>query len=403
MPSKRKSTGSRTLGSELRRRRGTRTLQQISEMSKSGPFADRVDPIGVSTLYMIEEGQTMPTLRSLHTLSTLYRVPVQHLFTLLSLERYRKSAPASDDVAELRETCLEALTAADFELAYAAAQRWEELSTDDVGRRAAANNKASALWKLGHLDEAGMLLLDLLGDPTLPDAQQVVAYTNLAEVFRGKGNLRQALVQAEAGLGLAREHDFRKFEAFLLRTRANVLTDQVLWSREASSARLEAADVERVRGALGDYDASSAIFAELGFSLEAVFNEVSVGQAWCLLSESPRGCRILEQALESFRKQRHGYGEAAALTELGRAHFHDRRDERAKQLFWEAERIAAGGNYTDLAFVDYYYLMKIEERSEGNPAFFYKKCQRLHPIIEARTPEVAAFESLAPASAGGGR
>lgn len=403
MPSKRKSTGSRTLGAELRRRRGTRTLQQISEMSKSAPFADRVDPIGVSTLYMIEEGQTMPTLRSLHTLSTLYRVPVQHLFTLLSLERYRRSAPSSEDVAELRETCLEALTAADFELAYAAAQRWEELSADEAGRRAAANNKASALWKLGHHDEAAMLLMELLGDPSLPEQQQVVAFTNLAEVFRGKGNLRQALVQTEAGLAIAREQGLRRAEAYLLRTRANVLTDQVLWQREHGDGLLAAADVDRVRGALEDYERSSEVFRDLGFALEVVFNDVSVGQAWCLLRETTRGLGILEQALEAFRRQRHGYGEASALTELGRACFHDRRDDRAKQLFWEAERIAAGGNHADLAFVDYYYLMRIEERASGNPSFFFKKCQRLHPIIEARTPEVVAFESLALASEGGRR
>jgi tetratricopeptide (TPR) repeat protein len=400
MPSKRKSTGSRTLGAELRRRRGERTLQQISEMSKSSPFADRVDPIGVSTLYMIEEGQTMPTLRSLHTLATLYRVPVQHLFTLLSLERYRKSLPDTNDVAELRETALEALTAADYEVTYAASQRWEELAPDERSRRAATNNKASALWKLGHLEEASLLLLDLLADPKLPTRQAVVAFTNLAEVFRGKGNLRQALVQAEAGLAIARDEQMDRALAYLLRTRANILGDEVLWRRNGGGAALEQADAGRIARALEDYEASSAIFGELNFATEVLFNDVSCGQALCLLSEHPRGQRVLEQTLESFRNQRHEYGEAAALTELGRAHFDRREDEKAKKLFWEAERIANSGSHADLAFVDYYYLMRIEERSEGNPSFFFKKCQRLHPVIEARTPEVAAFESLS--IAGGG-
>jgi len=400
MPAKRKSTGSRTLGADLRRRRGQRTLQQISELSKSGPFADRVDPIGVSTLYMIEEGQTMPTLRSLHTLSTLYRVPVQHLFTLLSLERYRKSVPDSNDAGELRETALEALTAADFEVAYAASQRWEELSSDEPGRRAATNNKASALWKLGHLDEASLLLLELLSDPALPTKQAVVAYTNLAEVFRDKGNLRQALVQAEAGLSLATEDGLERARAYLLRTRANILSDGILWSRNGGGEALQEADTARIAVALDDYEASSSIFRELGFGLEVLFNDVSSGQALCLLSEFSRGRRVLEQTLESFRSRRHGYGEAAALTELGRAYFDAKQDEKAKQLFWEAERIANNGNHADLAFVDYYYLMRIEERSAGNPSFFFKKCQRLHPVMEARTPEVAAFETLSIASGG---
>lgn len=400
MPAKRKSTGSRTLGAELRRRRGQRTLQQISEMSKSGPFAERVDPIGVSTLYMIEEGQTMPTLRSLHTLSTLYRVPVQHLFTLLSLERYRRSVPDSDDASELRETALEALTAADFEVAYAASQRWEELSSDEIGRRAATNNKASALWKLGHLDEASLLLLDLLSDPVLPAHQAIVAYTNLAEVFRDKGNLRQALVQAEAGLSIAAEEKAERARAYLLRTRANVLSDGVLWRRNGGDPALDEADSARVARALDDYEASSAIFRELGFGLEALFNDVSAGQAFCLLSDFTRGRQVLEQSLEAFRNQHHAYGEAAALTELGRSHFDAKQDEKAKQLFWEAERIAQKGDHADLSFIDYYYLMRIEERSAGNPSFFFKKCQRLHPVMEARTPEVAAFETLSFASGG---
>ena len=44
--------------------------------------------------------------------------------------------------------------------------------------------------------------------------------------------------------------------------------------------------------------------------------------------------------------------------------------------------------------------MRIEERAAGNPAFFFKKCLRLHPVIEQRTPEVAAFESLSLAAGG---
>lgn len=403
MPSKRKHTGSKTLGAELRRRRGSRTLQQISEMSKSPPFAERVEPIGVSTLYMIEEGQTMPTLRSLHTLATVYRIPAQHLFTLLSLERYRKKAPSDVDVGALRETTLEALAASDFELAYAAAQRWEEFAVEPGHRRAATNNKASALWKLGQLDEASLILLELLSDPELPARQAVVAFTNLAEIFRSKGNLRQALVQADAGLAIAEAEGLERARAYLLRTRANVLTDECLWSRPGLNGKAHEAfrSGGSIQAAIEDYEASSRIFTELDFGLEALFNDVSVGQARCLLDEFDEGRATLERCLAEFRQRDHAYGEAAALMELGRAYFDREKDDRAKQLLWQCERIVAAGQFTDLAFTAYYYLMKIEERAEGNPGFFFKKCQRLHPSLESRSPEVAAFESIL-ASAGRG-
>jgi tetratricopeptide (TPR) repeat protein len=399
MPTKRKSTGSRALGAELRRRRGTRTLQQVCALTRSAPFAGRVEPLGVSTLYMIEEGQTMPTLRSLHALATVYRVPVQHLINLVTIEKYRDPLPEASDEAELRRATLQALSECRYEDAHACAQRWQEVAASEDGRIAAANNKASALWKLGYLDEAAMLLLELLGEDELSPPHAVVAYTNLAEVFRSKGSYRLALVQADAGLALA-DDSMPRAQAYLLRTRANVRSDAWMQRRTGRSdgngngAARRPPSPEPLHDALGDYERSSRLFRQVGQDVDVLFNDVSVGQVECLLGRFAAGRRTLERAEREFAQRGHGYGRAGALLELGRAH-HDRgQDAAARHALWEAERLAAAGGHSDLSFTIYYYLMRLEERGAGNPAFFFRKCQRLHPLLEARTPEVMAFEGL---------
>lgn len=396
MASKRKRTGSRLLGAELRRRRGGRTLQEISRLSKTPPFSDRVESIGVSTLYMIEEGQTMPTVRSLHTLATLYRVSVEHLVGLLSLERHGGTAPEGVRPEELREETLAALDSARYELAWAAAERWHEVAQTPGSRRAAANNKASALWKLGHVDEACQILLDLLAEPDISPRQALVAFTNLAEIFRSKGNLVQARVQVDAALAIARREKDEKAEAWLLRSRANAASDEILRRRgfEAIERTLTSSERDALRECLEDYQASSACYRSLGLEVEALFNEIGVGQVECLLGEHAAGLRRLEAVAETLAAKGHAYGEASALVELARGLVQRAQLEPARAALWKAEGLALEGEHDELVFNAYFLLLTIERRSEGKGSLFLKKCQRLHPILESRSPEVVAFEAL---------
>ena len=120
MAVRRRLTGSKLLGEELRRLRGGRSLEEISRLSRTPPHGDRVEPIAYSTLSMIERGVTMPSAQSLLTLAVLYHLPVQRLLDLVALERYHARKPAAEsDPARLEAQIHDDLRSGRYSAAWA--------------------------------------------------------------------------------------------------------------------------------------------------------------------------------------------------------------------------------------------------------------------------------------------
>ena len=76
-------TGSKLLGEELRRLRGSRSLHDIVRLSQEGPLTSRVQLVSAPSLSQIENGITMPGPEVLYSLSVIYSVSPTRLLHLI--------------------------------------------------------------------------------------------------------------------------------------------------------------------------------------------------------------------------------------------------------------------------------------------------------------------------------
>src|SRR5687768_1515603 len=93
---KQEFSGSPLLGSELRRLRGVRTLEDIQALCKAPPLAGKIQPISSSALCEIEQGRQMPRLTTLFALSLVYRVSMNQLMGFVMEEQIVNSVRPSE-------------------------------------------------------------------------------------------------------------------------------------------------------------------------------------------------------------------------------------------------------------------------------------------------------------------
>jgi transcriptional regulator with XRE-family HTH domain len=155
-------TGSKLLGSELRRLRGSRTLGDISRLSQSDAFGGRIRSIAEPTLSQIENGISMPTLDSLQTLATVYGVSAQHLLNLIAEERLAASADLPETQAELRQAWLDKMTQGRGVEALALAIHGERTEADREARLSWRVSRARSMAVVGMRLESIAMLLDVV-------------------------------------------------------------------------------------------------------------------------------------------------------------------------------------------------------------------------------------------------
>jgi tetratricopeptide (TPR) repeat protein len=207
MPARRgRPPGSKTLAAELRRLRGDRTLGDVSALSRESPLGRLFRPLAQSTLCVIEGGETTPSVDTLSTLASIYRVPLTTLAVLASGD-----AAAATDAIPAGATDL-----AERHDALAGAGRWHAARSvaaralgedpdgpahiDWLARRARAAREAR-LW-----EDATWTLLALLEESSLPAARRVEHLLDLAVTFDDAGLPLAGLARArEARLALTDE------------------------------------------------------------------------------------------------------------------------------------------------------------------------------------------------------
>jgi hypothetical protein len=200
----RKSNGHAGLGAELRRLRGGRTLQQVADLSRTPPLADRIKPVAAPTLSLIENGISMPSLDTLYTLSVIYRVPMQRLYELVGLERMVSAVEVPEALGEIKAAYHAALRHRRWPEAVALAVAGERHVGSDL-RAAMAWRfaRATALPGVGLAVEAILLLHECLEQCTVAGIPRHVVLRNLCSAQHAAGYFDAAAVSAREALQCA--------------------------------------------------------------------------------------------------------------------------------------------------------------------------------------------------------
>jgi tetratricopeptide (TPR) repeat protein len=248
----------------------------------------------------------------------------------------------------------------------------------------ATSNKAGALWKMSMLQEAINEYCGLLSDLALAPELQVKALTNLAAVFRSRGNLFEARLHATEGLRMAETLGLKRSEAFLHRILGNLLDD--LAERQADP------DDRLLRESLRHQEKSRQLFVELDLAAEAAVNHVNIGALYCRMGNFIVGLKMLREGLTACEAQRNRRNVAFALKELGKTYYLSGNHQKAKDHFFDCERIADRHGYVDLLFICYFYLREIDVAAGGRGVYETKRLLRLQPLQEGSFFELQQFE-----------
>ena len=389
MGKKSKFTGSKLLGAELRRLRGDRSLAQIAELSRCEPLSERISPISAPALSQIETGVSFPSLDTLHSLATLYQTPMQQLLDFVVQERVLESEGLDlpEDHEAVKSAFREAFEAGRWRLAMALAVRGEELAgraSERVGWRA---NRAICMQQFGLRDDAVQIILSCTSDPDASEEHLYQLHRSLAEALASSGHLSAAAAIATRALELAPEDLPRHWRWQLLSTRARlVLLENEARERPLPTAVKEALDqVERALTLVPTEQEQARLLLGIHSAI-----------AWKLLGDRERAAGELEDIRSEARAN--GQPLAAVLAEIALARLlrEDGQLEEAARILQSAEQTAMDESYVDEAFEAYFELHLVSRASgDGRHDYYLKRCRRYYPLVQAKTPQVLAYEKLA--------
>lgn len=395
MAVRRRLTGSKLLGEELRRLRAGRSLEEISRLSRTSPQADRIEPIAYSTLSMIERGVTMPSAQSLLTLAVLYHLPVQRLLDLVALERYHARKPATEtDPARLEAQVHDDLRSGRYAQAYSRALRCLDLVGDDDSEESHAQAVGTrllaglALWKMGWLAQASSGFREIVDELGARPQQRAWAYQNLVEVERQQGRLASARAYARDGLELAESiGDERQIGAFH-GTLANLERD--LGEREADGASRRG----RIRRALAHHQRCRELATRCQDDFLLVNDLLNEGVTRALAGQADEAAAKLSEGLR--RADEAGHARLAAFGRLERGKLLLARGDAAaaRKELRQAERSAAAADAPDLSFLTWFYLLRCALVLEDDPSEAWRRCRSLSAIQEGRLPELEELTRL---------
>jgi transcriptional regulator with XRE-family HTH domain len=389
MGKKSKFTGSKLLGAELRRLRGDRSLAQISALSRSEPLTERINPVSAPALSQIETGVSFPSLDTLHSLATLYQTPMQQLLDFVVQERVLESQdfelPA--DYEAVKTEFRTAFEGGRWRQAMALAVRGEELgetASERVGWRA---NRAICLQQFGLRDDAVQMLLGCTSDPDAPEDRLYQLHRSLAEALASSGHLSAAAAIAGRALELAPDDLPRHWRWQLLSTHARL----VLMENEAR----ETPDAAGVAKALDQVERALTLVPPEQEQARLLLG-VQVAIAQKLSGARERAVTDLEMICSEARAGSQPLARVHAQLALGRLAREDGDLEEAARVLLSAEQEAMDEAYVDEAFEAYFELHLVSKLAEdGKHEYYLKRCRRYYPLVQAKTPQVLAYEKIA--------
>lgn len=393
----RPGTGCRLLGRELRIRRGKRSLAEMARLTSSPPLAGRVQSLTGSTLHKYEQGERMPSVQALRTLSLLYGLTPDHMFRLIEAEELGDIQPEGDTVEELIQESRDTMGLGDYRASFAAALTAEELADDPVDRSRAVINKACSLWKLGLPQLAATELNDLLADEGLPAQERIIALYNVACIYRSLWNLPIAEMYSRHGMELAKRAGSALVIAHQRRLLGNILCDRA----ESETAR------DRRRALVGEairlYEMATQEYERLDDAPQAAVSISNAGVAFLAEGNLVLGFQRLREGLRACRECGNKRGAAFSLKELGKAYRSAGEWKAARRHLLDAESLAAAGGYLDIQFQALVHLAEGAIENEEDPIPMLRRARRILPFLQDRFPERQRFEQdLLPLTAQGG-
>ena len=234
------------------------------------------------------------------------------------------------------------------------------------------------------INEYGALLADL----GLDVETQVKALTNLAAVYHSKSNLFLARLHAQEGLRIADSLGMRRSQAFLHRVLGTIFDDLNYHAEQPVDRQL--------REALRHYEKSLQLFEEDEIATEVGITRVNIGSVYCRLGNFIVGLKMLKDGLAECERSGNKRYVAVAMKDLGRAYFLAKNFQKAKDYFFDCERLADRQGYVDLLFCCYFYLREIEIAGGGRGAHETKRLMRLRSMQEGSFWELEQFEKSLP-------
>lgn len=381
-----KPTGSRLLGAEFRRLRGVRTLDDIVELSRTGPLTRRIRGLCPATISQIENGISMPSLESLYTLSVIYQTSAMHLLNVLVEERLTRSMELPGTLLATRDALHAALGSGRWAEALGLAIHGEhgvEAEADKLLWRA---NRAVAVAKLGMRYDAVMMLVDCVESADLRASDAWIVHRYIADVAGSAGYFKMASRNAQLALDLAPDDLDAASRAKILEARVRLILQEHDFGAGKDERALREAQVliSQARRAVAPTDSWMPFLLD---TYEALSHEFLGNR---LLAAKSYGDLAKRAAKEGQARI-----EMLALMNLGRLRRTEGKLSDAADALLRAERLARNLEQNDEAFeVSFELYLVARQRKSPEQQIYLKRCRRLFPLVQARTPNVRRFEQL---------
>jgi len=390
MPRREKKTeysGSKILGTELRRLRGGRTLEDIEALCKAPPLAGKIQPVSSSSLWDIEHGRQMPKLSTLFALSLVYRVSMNQLMGYVMEEQLLSNVPASeagdDDVVAAFGRML-ALGA--WHEALSLAIRAERRATVESEQVKWRGNRATCLANLGLHDEAVSILTRCLESPAASRRQEYMILHNLADMYASDGNLRIAeLLLREAHETLP--EDATPVEVMGLESlRAALIVDVQELKRDPNERAVREALRLAQRAEKANADADLTVTLRL---------QCLRARAQNLLGNALLASKELESAIARAKDLGFPGVEARASLILAKMRVAAKNAAAAETLLLRAASLADACQLNDVLFSAAFELFCLLRNDRpGSAVTWLRRCRELAPLLPGNCPTVQAFERV---------
>lgn len=375
-------TGSRALGTELRRLRGGRTLGEIASLSRLKLGSIGFRGVSVGTLSDIENGKSLPNVESIFALSVLYQVPPARFLHALLEENLTAEFAALADDADIPSRHAASVLKGDFVEALALAAAALKASVEPWETVRWRINKAIAMERLGMRFDAITELNACLADEGMRDTERYKVHRELARMHLYAHQLDLAELHLDQAFRGAPEDCPPLLRSRLLETRLRlgVTRLQDLPASAASSLAHElSAIVRECRLLIRREDHGDRLALDLyeGRTLQHLGDARGARRAYRRVEAASRDLNLPLRRVEAL----------TCLATLERKS----KPEVAVKLMSDAATEAIDGNHIDHAFVACFHLADWADTAEAR-GHWLKKCRRLYPFVNGVTPLVRKFE-----------
>lgn len=382
------SSGSALLGAELRRLRGTRSLEDIASLTKARPLAAGLAPVSASSLSEIELGRQLPRLPTLYALSLVYQVSMNQLMAYVVEDGIAIEASSlREDGGETLEKAFERLLSIGaWHRALPVALRGEKSAEDERSRIRWRGNRAICLARIGFHSEAVSLFTECLESTAITPRQEFTLIYSLADMHAAAGNFKTAARLTKDAL----EHlpaDATPVErAVLQEMRAQLLVQLQVTSKEVDERALREA-LRLVESALPAWAGNKPTEMRLRFHQAQIMR---------LLGNRLIAERDLMALLEESSQAGFPRIEAKAALELAGIRSQTGQDAQSESLLLRCVSVAEASQQHDLHFEGLLALFRLLRRARpGAAVIYFHRCQGLLSVLPSQAPCVQEFRAIA--------